>query len=418
MAVFKVTGITHTMFPNLSREEAKEGVRTFLSGMERGKVVKLVEEPDNPADPNAVAVYVDYTRHIGYIKSTECLMVKPLLNAHGQCDAVVSGRVGSCTLVVTIPNTPEVLTIEVEERRRVLPVFPLEGVPRMPFTREEHSLMVVVPDLLELKPAVEDAVRMADLAEKYVPLAGLSICFEDGYWRAQILQRLMDACQLDVPVKLKRRLEGLRDRVHDLEGELTRTVDKPAWRVMEQQLKFLRAREDGQEGLFANFERHLKVSGRGVEEELERLKEWFRAMPALRLQDWENHEQLALGLLYQKVSRKELYEVYASLLILERYGNPDHEMPEVLRSEKAMVYWQKLKEQHFVDDHCQLLPKTTRKEAMYIAAAFAEKLKLKAKWKTFQDFWDIKYLAQEKWDCEETGTPAKRYKELEEIFEG
>ena len=59
---------------------------------------------------------------------------------------------------------------------------------------------------------------------------------------------------------------------------------------------------------------------------------------------------------------------------------------------------------------------TTRKQAMYIAESFAEKLGLRSKWKLFQEFWGINGLAQEKWDMQQTGTMPSRYKEIDEIF--
>ena len=42
-------------------------------------------------------------------------------------------------------------------------------------------------------------------------------------------------------------------------------------------------------------------------------------MPRLKLRDYHNHDKLAEGLSYQRVSRKELYEVYAAIIILEKY---------------------------------------------------------------------------------------------------
>ena len=91
-------------------------------------------------------------------------------------------------------------------------------------------------------------------------------------------------------------------------------------------------------------------------------------------------------------------------------------MPDALTTEVAERYWQRLREQRFVDADCRLLPSTTRKEAMCIADLFAEKLKLKAKWSLFQALWGISNLAQEKWECQQTGILPSRYKDIERIF--
>ena len=92
-------------------------------------------------------------------------------------------------------------------------------------------------------------------------------------------------------------------------------------------------------------------------------------------------------------------------------------VPEKLKSEKAAKYWRSLQEAGFVDADCRLLPDTTRKQAMYIAELFAERLGIKSKWKTFELLWGISNLAQEKWDMQETGSTPPRSKDIDKIFE-
>ena len=93
-------------------------------------------------------------------------------------------------------------------------------------------------------------------------------------------------------------------------------------------------------------------------------------------------------------------------------------MPDELGTDEARTYWQRLHDRGFTDDEGQLLPPTTRKQAMYIAELFAERLHLKAKWKPFEAMWGIRNLAQEKWDIQQTGSLPTRYKEIEEVFAG
>lgn len=92
-------------------------------------------------------------------------------------------------------------------------------------------------------------------------------------------------------------------------------------------------------------------------------------------------------------------------------------LPSVLTSDEATRYWERLKEKGFVNANWRLLPTTTRKQAMYIAEAFAEKFKLKTKWKPFEELWGLNNLAQEKWDMQQTGTLPPRGDEIDEIFE-
>ena len=87
-----------------------------------------------------------------------------------------------------------------------------------------------------------------------------------------------------------------------------------------------------------------------------------------------------------------------------------------LETDEAVKYWQRLQKAGFVDEHYQLATTTTRKQAMYIAELFAEKLGIKSKWKTFEQLWGISNLAQEKWDMQETGSMPSRSIEIDKIF--
>ena len=98
----------------------------------------------------------------------------------------------------------------------------------------------------------------------------------------------------------------------------------------------------------------------------------------------------------------------------ENAGAP---MPDVLASEEAQIYWARLQEAGFTDADHQLLSDVSRKQAMYIALTFAEKLNLTSKWKPFEQLWNKRNLAQEKWNMTETGIMPSRYEEIEELFE-
>lgn len=91
---------------------------------------------------------------------------------------------------------------------------------------------------------------------------------------------------------------------------------------------------------------------------------------------------------------------------------------ERLETAEAEKYWRALQLKGFVDEDCQLMPETTRKQAMYIAELFAERLGMKSKWKPFQSLWNLDNLAQEKWNMQQTGCMPSRYKEIEKVFEG
>lgn len=92
-------------------------------------------------------------------------------------------------------------------------------------------------------------------------------------------------------------------------------------------------------------------------------------------------------------------------------------LPDVLATGMAIKYWKRLQKAGFVDEHYQLLTTTTRKQAMYIADVFSDKLQMRSKWKPFQELWHINNLAQEKWEMQETGKQPARSEEIDKIFE-
>ena len=92
-------------------------------------------------------------------------------------------------------------------------------------------------------------------------------------------------------------------------------------------------------------------------------------------------------------------------------------LPDVLATGMAMKYWKRLQKAGFVDEHYQLSATTTRKQAMYIADVFSDKLQMRSKWKPFQELWHINNLAQEKWEMQETGKSPTRSEDIDKIFE-
>ncbi|SHK60763.1 HIRAN domain-containing protein [Xylanibacter ruminicola] len=318
MTEFEVTGITYQIGRGLPREEAKAAANKFIMSLKAGTPLILVAEPNNAHDENAIAVYINYTQHIGYIKSTSCLEVKPLLDEDGQCNALVSGNDGNITMFITIPDVQDP-PITTRTHKRVLPANPLPEVLCMDYTEQEKALQVVAPRLSKMKPTVENIPTLLTMVQSYMPLASLSLCYEDYYWRDHILRNLRSACKLNLEPELKQKLTEIRNKLSDIEGDMTRSVDHPKFKLMERQLEQLRTLAQSNDGLIAKFDKHIATSGSTVKEELKKLTDWFKSMPRLMLRDYQNHEKLAECLGYQHVSRKELYEVYAAIIIIEMY---------------------------------------------------------------------------------------------------
>ena len=65
-------------------------------------------------------------------------------------------------------------------------------------------------------------------------------------------------------------------------------------------------------------------------------------------------------------------------------------LPPLLRTDKAMVLWQKAQDAGYVDANYQ--PLISRTQAALLADAIAERLGIKEKWKVFEGLWNMKYM--------------------------
>src|SRR5574337_1437039 len=60
-----------------------KGLDPYLPGIQAGAVAYLVREPDNPHDPNAVAVWID-GRAVGYIPKKDNAVLAQFIDQSGQ----------------------------------------------------------------------------------------------------------------------------------------------------------------------------------------------------------------------------------------------------------------------------------------------------------------------------------------------
>lgn len=318
MAEYEVTGVRWRMGDDLTMEERTEMAEDFIRGLKVGTQMILMAEPDNPHDSEAIAVYMDYTRHVGYIKHESCKEVKPLLDTDRQCDAVVSGNDGHVTFFVEIPDAPELNVSPCNEERK-LPEYPLPQSIRLAFSSEEQALQVVAPRLVRLQVSADTVNDLLVMAEHYMPLSGLSFCYEDNYWRDHVLRQLRKACKLKLPQEQKIRLEQFRDELNDKVSDFHSTHKLWLQSKFDQQLDSLRKQTVGEDGFFARFDKYIMDSNISLPVVVARLQAWFKDMPHVNLRNYDDHQKFVKALNYLGVSRWELYNIYGILLLLERH---------------------------------------------------------------------------------------------------
>ena len=202
------------------------------------------------------------------------------------------------------------------------------------------SLMAFAPQLVrfsldEKSPTLlEDVRAYIKKVEKFMPLSGLSFCIEDNLWRDDVLKMLRKACRLQLPESEKEQLNQLRIRLGEVVGDFHCCYDDVLLRIFERQLEMLKKQAEGKDGLFHLYERSF--DGKPVE--VERLVGWFKEMPDIRLYDYHDHKLLVRTLNYLRISRRELYDVYAALLLIGRYGGEEDENPQVAEKEEKNYF--------------------------------------------------------------------------------
>jgi hypothetical protein len=93
-------------------------------------------------------------------------------------------------------------------------------------------------------------------------------------------------------------------------------------------------------------------------------------------------------------------------------------MPSVLLTEKAQVYWKRLRKAGFiVADGYALAEGVSANQAAYIADRMAEKLNITKKWKVFQDLWGLKNMAQLAKGWQDYGKLPPRHEEIERLIQ-
>ena len=334
MAEYEVTGVRYRMGDGLTIEESTPLAEAFIKGLKVGTPVTLLADGTNPDDRNAIAVFLE-ERHVGYISKTRCEAVLPLLDDDGRCEAKVSGNDGHVTFFIEIEDATDAC-VSPMKRERQLPVFPLQKTVHLNYLPEEMSLMAFAPQVVrfsldEKSPTLlEDVRAYIEKVEKFIPLSGLSFCIEDNLWRDDVLKMLRKACRLQLPDSEKEQLNQLRIRLSEVVGDFHSCHEDVQLRIFERQLEMLKKQAEGEKGLFWQYERSLD----GEPAETERLVGWFKEMPDIRLYDYHDRKVLVRTLNYLRITRRELYDVYAALLLIGRYGGEEDEKPQVAEKEE------------------------------------------------------------------------------------
>lgn len=340
-----VTAIQFVLAPDEpDREKRVEVAEAFLAGLEEGQEVLLKAEPMNPVDVNAVAAFMDY-RQIGYLTKESAVKVEPLLDDKGQCKAVVKGSDNHLALFITVPDVPEAKPSPIL-RERTLPQSPLGLSVRLGIASDESRELLIASNLAEMEVTKENMPEILHLAELYLPLMNLSICYEDSLWLTEIDRKLDDARlrwqELGVEVEDAAMLSRIYDNVHEAAGDLHTTATHVPERIFGNHLDRLRQNKAVTQPFFKKYcdtvldgKDFCQADRNKMAAEQDRLLGWLKGMKWDELRDPDNLRMMGYRVNYLRLSRQELYDLYSVLLLLERLKAARQEGPN-------LVFWDRV----------------------------------------------------------------------------
>lgn len=327
MIEYTVTAIRYQMGDDLSAEGQKQAAIEFVAGLKIGQQVLLAAEPENPVDDKAVAVYINFER-TGYIATEQCDEVQQYLDEHRQGRGVIERTDGHLTFFISIPNSPE-KPETIESRKRILPESPLDENVKLPYTREESKLQLLATKLLNMDVNEQSIQPIIDMAELYLPLAKLSICHADGYWRDKIFKKLTrikkQVNKFGLSEDDESRLDVAVHRLREVVGDMHRSSDHWSERVFENHLNSLRNNKIACGHLYDKYcDAYLdkkpfsEADQRKMVVERTRLLSWLESMKWSELRNYKQIKEIGFRVNYLGLSRKEIYDLFAVILLIEK----------------------------------------------------------------------------------------------------
>lgn len=330
MTEYTITGIRYHLgeFPNI--DDATEAAIKYVAGLKNGQPVILMAEPENPVDSKAIAAYIDYQR-VGYIDKEETSEVHALLDEDNQCDGVIERTDGHITAFITIPGASDKI-VPKTEKHRVLPESPLGENVRMPFTKEESSLQLIATRMISMEVNSNTYRDFIQLAERYVPLLKLSVCNDEAWWMNKIAKKLHKVHsqhkELGMSEDETQKILYLYNKVHEAVGDLHTMAEHWPEHIFMDHLDRLRKDEHINHYLyekyidtFLNGVSFAEADTNVIAAEHKRLCDWLRNMKWSELRNPQNLQAMGFKVFYLRLSRKELYDLYSVLLLIEKLSS-------------------------------------------------------------------------------------------------
>lgn len=294
-----------------------DNTEAFLQSLTPDTLVFLTCEDSNPYDSTAIAAWIDGQK-VGYVSSDYTLLIRANYPDEKEFRTFVCTNDWALEDNAFYVDAP-ITSFEFSLEQLTLPLSAFHDIP-MPCVLQPRrlSLLHLLEQCDELQAYLEDgkphpkvAETLLDMAQQLSSFFGSSLSFDDRSLYLRLSGLLMDVImrdqEADNATKLYHELLLLDDTRRHFAADGASAVE-----VMESELQAIRAELTP---LLKRCEALVQCGLVTKEQLIRENDEWLRALPHHLYADINTAEELALRLLYMRLSTDELYAVYVHLLL-------------------------------------------------------------------------------------------------------
>lgn len=350
---FDITGIRFQM-KGATKEELTYQAEKYINSLTFPCYVMLMREKDNVYSSHAIAVYHD-CKKLGYVSENDTM---DLLEA---CDneqlstpleAQVTGIAGHVSLTAKI-EVPSHGLLEKKDRARVLESSPFHIT--IPFLEEDHQLKLLSHLILKKKYSAENINTFIKRLEKFTQMHTISVCDSDCCCIGKILDKLKVMIVENTSLRhfTLLRLKVYEKRLHELVSQIHSSSQ--LLQFFEEKLARLRMfYSTDMKGFFRIYDEHylqvpLNIANEKlIRAEYERLSGWLNHLPMGIFGAQDVDKEFAVAKLrYLHLNRQEMYEVMATILVVERL----QQQLEIIEQQKKETEKQEVKKSNTIPVH-------------------------------------------------------------------
>lgn len=329
-----LTAFRHVLPPSpVSKEESTRIAEEFVRQLKTGDEFILRREPDNCADPRAIAAYYEY-RKVAYVVSSQVDFVHPILNNNGEVSVTLSHTDGHVTAFVNLPQVPEQSIANDSQSDIFTNIQPAFGGDVYYTQSDEQRLFrMIFPRLQSWKPSEGDMDRLARMAD--IAVSRMNRSLSGNYPRMvhdlkmMFVNLLRTAAEEGWDTIHREKIRTYANEFQEGIGDFIRSKGHAV--IYESMLQEMREVAAGENNLLQKYIKYYfngNISGAeesAVQSERERLKQWLYSLPnSIGHYYLQNDIKVfADKVAYSKLTEREVTEILSVIIVLKHLSDVD-----------------------------------------------------------------------------------------------